>query len=1793
MCNCHYYDLLDSSNKDSCDIYSIAFEEWLEERPNQWEFFDLVSSPDQQAPSGTYETANFYETRYREFIMQHQPTYLYSFFVKKIRDESKVVDANCNTKGGVGQTAITTTTLYEYFDADYSGRIPASSSGYEALLDESALEYINLTGRLFSEPSWQLYSTTTYTDAMGGPNDSYTKEENFYLYDLVNEFKYFPSQGQQDFSLPSTYFMLWKLTNIDKARAIPFQTRVTSKAPGEDAITKSSYYIYSSDWDQFTEPFVTEPVDNPFGEVSWPCDDPLDNTGSGGTGGTSGNGWIDIIYNECGGPCDFKGTAYGSCPHPTEAQWWCQCCPVEYPNGGGANGYQSNFDDQDLYYDDNEKGYVVNTIAGKIFLSSVVQQVVPCDKDILQFDMQNGTPIFCDDDIEGANSMLTTNTVLLRNAHGQVVKEKNERDIITKYTFNPLTIWEYDDCQNGHEVQEQLYVYRHVGLPVEVTVGFDRQDALTTIYDYNMDKTLSSVTDPNNMVLTYSYDDFGRMTEAYRNGDLLKSVAYSNWSNNEGNTFKERAEQNFVSVSDFVTATSGWHTARWVDPLGRSVASAKGDATLENNIFDVYDRPIIKMNPESGAPAVNFQGTPKDHAEFVYDVAPRSRPIRSSKYGESIDGLHTVSYNYCIAVSGDLSGELAQAGQPVTPPGNFFFRTSTTDEDGKSVVVFSNANGQKVATITNNGTAGTVFIYNSQGSIKEVYNPAEQMSQYTYNYLGQLYEKLTVDGGVTRYGYDVSGNLVSEEHANGQMRLFDFDDYGRMIGQYDTETPYSANIGSQWIDDRLVNYVNWNALVQGAIPEKKWVYENYDSSIPGIASDAQIYLQNSMTNTKGRVVQTISYELDEETPIEMRFFSYNNDGFLKWEMNQFNYNGIGQSGEGLLVRIDYPDYNLQGGYEKQNIDLDGDGTLDFQYSYVYDSWNRIEEVYANYDDSGDMGHKVASYEYDDAKGVVEFKRYYASNESEEEGTGTGTGVQVECPNIQIDEVEYLYDKRHRLTEKNSTLFDWHLFYDDLEGGLNPDGFTKNYNGNINSSLGTYKFTSGNVPVQPQNFAANTAYNYTYDNLNRLTHANALIPMQQSPPNADRLGDTNYSYDKIGNITDLSRWETYAPNQIDESIYGYTYDTDNNKLTNVSGNSPQASSSWDYTYDGSGNLLTDDKRNISSTAYGRSHLPWSVNQNFYNLYSINSKYKYDVNDARIFKSTQNQIGPDVLEYYLRDASGREIAIYDFNNDELTWYIYGNERVAKIGHQPEYNLPELLTPTGGPGGPGGPTNLPLPEPYDSICPPDSQGGRGRYDCKYYRSRINGKYAQSAQIDMNDADNQGILQTLQNTLEYDQQTGLEEFNFPDTLYQVRLPNQSRVYTLGAGIGTMPQGSVTEGSLELTSPTQRLQFTNTSGTTMLFSIQEAMDFIPYDRPRDPPSSDPFDTPLEEMEDPPVPDASYYIYDHLGNTRILYSPDIVCESPAAVDQNSVSYVLNHVVDYFPYGKVLREYKPGEAEKFLSTYHQRDQETGLDYRGARFYDSDIGRFLSLDPLAAVYASWNSYNYVLGNPVVFVDPDGRYVLPAEQASKYSKLDNYLRNGIGELLAQSEIREGLRVIGSFSDSQIDALATYGKGIEINLTQLDNDAIDHPQGMEVNGYTPGDGTIQVDATLAQQLQEASTPEEEAVALLGIVSTIIHETTHEGFNTNAVEYNATARDITDGSFSRTYDPGSDKYTYFFKGEKVGTSWETGYAFENAIWNNGRPQWYNQGEQGKADQQERLQIIRHQGDDRFLPKVN
>ena len=52
-----------------------------------------------------------------------------------------------------------------------------------------------------------------------------------------------------------------------------------------------------------------------------------------------------------------------------------------------------------------------------------------------------------------------------------------------------------------------------------------------------------------------------------------------------------------------------------------------------------------------------------------------------------------------------------------------------------------------------------------------------------------------------------------------------------------------------------------------------------------------------------------------------------------------------------------------------------------------------------------------------------------------------------------------------------------------------------------------------------------------------------------------------------------------------------------------------------------------------------------------------------------------------------------------------------------------------------------------------------------------------------------------------------------------------------------------------------------------------------------------------------------------------------------------------------------------------------DQETNLHYNHFRYYDPNLGRYITSDPIG-LSAGLNTYLYVNANPLVFIDKDGR-------------------------------------------------------------------------------------------------------------------------------------------------------------------------------------------------------------------------
>ena len=119
------------------------------------------------------------------------------------------------------------------------------------------------------------------------------------------------------------------------------------------------------------------------------------------------------------------------------------------------------------------------------------------------------------------------------------------------------------------------------------------------------------------------------------------------------------------------------------------------------------------------------------------------------------------------------------------------------------------------------------------------------------------------------------------------------------------------------------------------------------------------------------------------------------------------------------------------------------------------------------------------------------------------------------------------------------------------------------------------------------------------------------------------------------------------------------------------------------------------------------------------------------------------------------------------------------------------------------------------------------------------------------------------------------------------------------------------------------------------------------------------------------------------GAWAVKYQHTDALGSPvAATDANRT--VLDPT-DWEPYGAAVN--KPA-YDGVGYTGHVMDGATGLTYMQQRYYDSSVGRFLSIDPVSANNNdgdNFNRYSYANNNPYRFVDPDGRNGL--DYSSKY--------------------------------------------------------------------------------------------------------------------------------------------------------------------------------------------------------------
>ena len=104
-----------------------------------------------------------------------------------------------------------------------------------------------------------------------------------------------------------------------------------------------------------------------------------------------------------------------------------------------------------------------------------------------------------------------------------------------------------------------------------------------------------------------------------------------------------------------------------------------------------------------------------------------------------------------------------------------------------------------------------------------------------------------------------------------------------------------------------------------------------------------------------------------------------------------------------------------------------------------------------------------------------------------------------------------------------------------------------------------------------------------------------------------------------------------------------------------------------------------------------------------------------------------------------------------------------------------------------------------------------------------------------------------------------------------------------------------------------------------------------------------------------------YYHPDHLGSSSYI--------------TNLEGEVVQHI-EYVPFGEVFVEERNNIWNTpYLFNAKEFDEETGLYYYGARYYDPRLGLWITTDPLQEKYYDISTYCYAYNNPIRYVDPTG--------------------------------------------------------------------------------------------------------------------------------------------------------------------------------------------------------------------------
>lgn len=612
------------------------------------------------------------------------------------------------------------------------------------------------------------------------------------------------------------------------------------------------------------------------------------------------------------------------------------------------------------------------------------------------------------------------------------------------------------------------------------------------------------------------------------------------------------------------------------------------------------------------------------YTEMQYEPSSQRRITKRYMPGEDYHDPHGATKSYTlydgeesVRVYSIVNDSILKAtGENY--PAHSLYKTTITDEDQKSITVYTNQLGQTV--MEKRADNCTYYVYDELKRLCYVLPHAAQSKLTNGEYTP---DNTILRATAYRYQYDARGNIIYKRLPGREPQYMVYDQAGQLVLSQDGNQRPSDK-WTMCIYDTLGRLL---AIREVEISERhedivtyfadKWHVSDYGSNpkplVVNYYDDYSFLSSLSQTDrTKLHFVREPGFDKKDDYSVGlqtgMRIYNLSEDGNTT---TAYYYNADGRiiqsrstcNGGGYL--ISNTEYLFDGSIAQQlTIHEKEDSVIRERYRYTYDHVGRA--LNTRYQLNNDAEITLSSFSYDSIGRLVQNLLY------QNQGTTT-----------------YSYDMRNRLKTANNKHFSEELFYADHPS----EGVTPCFNGNISAIRTAWTDT------------ANT-YIYAYDSQNRLLSSKRLT--DYAAHNSELFG-----YDEMGNITSLKR---FSGNRIIDSL-DLDYGNDGHQLLKVTdqGHNADLYSTIEYHnaaaqtdtamfYDANGNLIRDLDRGISAIRYNILNLPDTIQ--FCNGGQIVNFY--DAAGRKYKSITYTNIASVIPQQY-------DFAHYSFETDSIEYLV----------------------------------------------------------------------------------------------------------------------------------------------------------------------------------------------------------------------------------------------------------------------------------------------------------------------------------------------------------------------------------------------------------------------------------------------------------------------------------------------------------------------------------------------------------